>query len=367
MTTTSEQSAGIGGPAEPQRVIQSLRRLISLSGVGALALGSTVIGWSTTTAATTSVSGAPANAMLSATAVVQVGTNATYGNILTTSTGQALYTLNTDHNGQSTCTGSCVQVWPALTIAAGTTPTGGPGVTGTVGASMQSNGTFQVTYNGSPVYTYVGDSAPDQVNGQNVGGFFVVTIASSTTTTTVPSTTTTSSTTTTVPPTTTTSTTTTVPPTTTTSSTPTTVPPTTTTSSTPTTVPPTTTSTTVGASIAASSQSLPPTTAIPAASSSLAFTGTGKGITWFLFVGLVLFVLGLGMLAVTEAPRRLWSQVVHSDPARPHNAHELGIPTSLPWLIRRAGWGGQPAASMQALGGRLVRCAVRGAEWLLGR
>ncbi len=37
---------------------------------------------------------------------VMVATNATFGPILTTGTGMALYTLNTDHNGQSTCHGS---------------------------------------------------------------------------------------------------------------------------------------------------------------------------------------------------------------------------------------------------------------------
>ena len=118
------------------------------------------------------------------TPTVQVATDASFGTILTTDSGMALYTLDTDHNGQSTCHGACAAAWPPLTVAAGTVPTGGPGVTGTVGAAKQANGTFQVTYNGSPVYTFVGDTAPGQVTGNGVSGFFVVVIQPVTTTTT---------------------------------------------------------------------------------------------------------------------------------------------------------------------------------------
>jgi len=163
---------------------------MALSGLGALALGATFLGWSARIDVS-NASGADAGVLLSATPVVQVATNATYGNILTTNSGRALYTLDTDHNGLSTCTGSCLSVWPALTVPAGTTPTGGSGVTGTVGASLQSNGTFQVTYNGSPVSTFIGDTAADEVTGQNVNGFSVVNVASTTTTTTTSPTTTT--------------------------------------------------------------------------------------------------------------------------------------------------------------------------------
>jgi len=88
----------------------------------------------------------------------------------------ALYTYGPDqgHNGMSTCTGGCLQAWPALTVPAGAVPTGGTGVTGTLAAVKQANGTYQVTYNGSPLYTFVQDSAPGQVTGNGVAGFSVV-------------------------------------------------------------------------------------------------------------------------------------------------------------------------------------------------
>jgi predicted lipoprotein with Yx(FWY)xxD motif len=118
------------------------------------------------------------------TPTVLVTTNATFGPILTTGSGFALYTLDTDHNGQSTCHGGCAAVWPPLNVPAGTVPSGGPGVTGTVGDSLQTNGTYQVTYNGSPLYTFVNDTAPGQVTGNGVSGFYVATVAAATTTTT---------------------------------------------------------------------------------------------------------------------------------------------------------------------------------------
>jgi hypothetical protein len=36
-------------------------------------------------------------------------------------------------------------------------------------------GTVQVTYDGKPLYTYVGDSGPGQATGQGVANFFAAT------------------------------------------------------------------------------------------------------------------------------------------------------------------------------------------------
>jgi predicted lipoprotein with Yx(FWY)xxD motif len=196
MSTPHERSAASRELAVPRPSRERTRRILAVSGLGALALGATLLGWSASVDASTNVSGSDIGVLLSAIPVVQVATNATYGKILTTNTGRALYTLNTDHNGLSTCTGSCLTAWPPLTVPIGTTPTGGAGVTGTVGATLQSNGTDQVTFNGSPVYTFIGDTAPDKVTGQGVSGFFVVIVDSTPiTTTTLQATTTTTTTT----------------------------------------------------------------------------------------------------------------------------------------------------------------------------
>jgi predicted lipoprotein with Yx(FWY)xxD motif len=116
----------------------------------------------------------------SGTATVDAAVNATFGMVLTDMQGFTLYTLPSDHNGMSTCTGSCASVWPALTIPNGTTPTAGSGVPVTVSAVTQSGGADQVTYNGSPLYTFVGHSSPGQATGNDVGGFKVAQVSTST-------------------------------------------------------------------------------------------------------------------------------------------------------------------------------------------
>jgi len=62
------------------------------------------------------------------------------------------------------------------------TPSLGAGVTGTLGTIKRSDGTAQATYNGHPLYTYVGDTAPGQAFGNNLnlnGGLWhEVTVAS---------------------------------------------------------------------------------------------------------------------------------------------------------------------------------------------
>ena len=82
-------------------------------------------------------------------------------------TGMTLYnfTKDTKDSGKSACTGGCIDTWPALTVAAGGTPTGGDGVTGTLATITRDDGTLQVTYNGLPLYFFKNDKAPGDLNG----------------------------------------------------------------------------------------------------------------------------------------------------------------------------------------------------------
>jgi len=84
--------------------------------------------------------------------------------VLTNAQGRTLYTFAPDHKGMSTCYGSCAQYWP---------PQPGPahaesGITGTFGTIHRTDGTTQETYNGLPLYTYIGDTGPGQAHGNNV-------------------------------------------------------------------------------------------------------------------------------------------------------------------------------------------------------
>ena len=47
-------------------------------------------------------------------------------------------------------------------------PSAGPGVTGTLGTISRTDGTTQATYDGHPLYTYIGDNAPGQASGNNL-------------------------------------------------------------------------------------------------------------------------------------------------------------------------------------------------------
>ena len=90
---------------------------------------------------------------------------------LTGPDGRTLYTFAQDVPGadKSACTGACTSTWRALTIGprVGQYPplTKEPGIYGVVGAFSISGTAKQVTYNGWPLYSYAGDTAPGDVKG----------------------------------------------------------------------------------------------------------------------------------------------------------------------------------------------------------
>jgi predicted lipoprotein with Yx(FWY)xxD motif len=95
-----------------------------------------------------------------------------YGKILVDSSGMTLYVDEKDKAGAPACTGACLTAWPPLTASG--TPTAGTGVTGTLATAKASDGTTQVTIEGSPLYTWTSDKKAGDVTGQDVNGFYVV-------------------------------------------------------------------------------------------------------------------------------------------------------------------------------------------------
>jgi predicted lipoprotein with Yx(FWY)xxD motif len=84
--------------------------------------------------------------------------------VLANSKGLTLYTFAPDPANKSVCYGSCAQYWP---------PVKGPltapsGVSGTFATIKRTDGTVQATFNGHPLYTYVGDSGKGQAHGNNL-------------------------------------------------------------------------------------------------------------------------------------------------------------------------------------------------------
>jgi predicted lipoprotein with Yx(FWY)xxD motif len=95
------------------------------------------------------------------------------GPILTDQNGRTLYAFTHDKDGSSSCTGQCIATWPAL---AGRVPaTAGTDIDSSLlSQTTQAEGTVQATYNNWPLYYYVGDSAPGDVDGQQVDGVWFV-------------------------------------------------------------------------------------------------------------------------------------------------------------------------------------------------
>lgn len=100
--------------------------------------------------------------------------DAKLGQYLTAYNGMTVYTYSKDTAGKSTCTGTCAANWPPYTVAAGTTLNLQAGVTGAIATAARADGSMQVTYKGMPLYFYVKDAKPGDVNGQAVGGVWYV-------------------------------------------------------------------------------------------------------------------------------------------------------------------------------------------------
>lgn len=88
--------------------------------------------------------------------------------ILTNAQGMTLY-YRTSDSSSSVCSGGCASAWPPMLATGSATPTSAASLPGKLSVSTNANGK-QIEYNGHPLYTFSGDSAPGQTNGQGVGG-----------------------------------------------------------------------------------------------------------------------------------------------------------------------------------------------------
>jgi len=156
-----------------------MRKIWGAAGLAAVALVLTACGSSSNSTGAAAQSSSPAAqgsgaaAAASSPASSSGGTTlqaATVGGtkVLTNAKGFVVYWFAPDTSTTSKCTGSCATYWPPVTGPA----TAGSGVTGTLGTITRSDGTTQATYDGHPLYTYVGDTAAGQAkgNGLNLSG-----------------------------------------------------------------------------------------------------------------------------------------------------------------------------------------------------
>jgi predicted lipoprotein with Yx(FWY)xxD motif len=92
------------------------------------------------------------------------------GRILVDSKGITLYDFPPDKGTTSVCYGACAALWPPLLTHG--KPIAGPGVRASLlGTTKRKDGKREVTYNGHPLYYWVGDHKPGQTTGQGLNQF----------------------------------------------------------------------------------------------------------------------------------------------------------------------------------------------------
>jgi predicted lipoprotein with Yx(FWY)xxD motif len=83
--------------------------------------------------------------------------------VLTNAKGFTLYSFAPDTPTKSNCNGACAQFWPPVKG-----PATASGVKGTFGTIKRSDGSTQATFDGHPLYTFEGDTAPGQAKGNGL-------------------------------------------------------------------------------------------------------------------------------------------------------------------------------------------------------
>ena len=121
------------------------------------------------TTPTTSTNNTDASTIKTTTATVNGKTET----VLTNAQGMTLYYFTPDTKTTAACTAGCTGTWPPLLATGSITLTST--APGKLTTATNANGT-QIQYNGHFLYTYAGDSAPGQTNGQGIAGkWFVAT------------------------------------------------------------------------------------------------------------------------------------------------------------------------------------------------
>lgn len=99
---------------------------------------------------------------------IGAATSAAYGAYLTATDGRALYLLEEDPRGASTCYEMCTAIWPPLLAGQGPPIAADSAVRkNLLGTIARRGGGSQVSYNGQPLYLYLGDAGAGQ--GQTRG------------------------------------------------------------------------------------------------------------------------------------------------------------------------------------------------------
>jgi predicted lipoprotein with Yx(FWY)xxD motif len=142
-----------------------------LAGAGAAALALAACGGSGGGLYGSGGGSSPPSSPAASSARIETASVQGVGTVLQSSGGFTLYHYTRDTPHQSTCTGACSKTFPPLLADGGSVPSG-MGLPGKLSTIERSDGGTQVAYNGMPLYTYSGDTAPGEANGQGIGNLW---------------------------------------------------------------------------------------------------------------------------------------------------------------------------------------------------
>ncbi len=95
-----------------------------------------------------------------------VKTSKIKGQYLTDIAGNTLYTFDKDVTGVSNCIGQCLAIWPVYISGAASEKT----LPANISVISRKDGAKQFAWKGRPLYYYVQDKKPGEINGDGVGG-----------------------------------------------------------------------------------------------------------------------------------------------------------------------------------------------------
>ncbi|MBN2087536.1 hypothetical protein JW758_04260 [Candidatus Peregrinibacteria bacterium] len=108
--------------------------------------------------------------MARANSMFQISSNESFGEFLVDKAGMSLYASSEDTSESSSCYNDCAYAWrPVWTQG---TIIFGEGVDGELDIMERSDGPWQVTYNGQPLYYYIGDEQPGHTEGNGIEGIW---------------------------------------------------------------------------------------------------------------------------------------------------------------------------------------------------
>jgi predicted lipoprotein with Yx(FWY)xxD motif len=119
---------------------------------------------------------APTTGGSNSSAVIRTATVTVKGqseSVLTNAQGLTLYYFTADTATQSAVSGNLAKIWPPQLFTGSGGPTTSTTLAGKLSVQADVNGN-QVEYNGHPLYTFSGDSAPGQTNGEGITGMWFV-------------------------------------------------------------------------------------------------------------------------------------------------------------------------------------------------